>query len=829
MSAQPPTLPGRLPRTFHLTWPFIVIVLLQALLASGSIYVLSSVRAFVNGESQWTKGQKDAIHYLGQYVRTGEPHQYARFQAAMRIPLSDQEARRLVEAPQIDISAAQRAFAQGGNHEDDINGLILMLRYLRDFDIVRQPTEFWLIGDAYLHALQELSEEVHASITAGTAQPALRQAWQQRIDEINEGVTPVATAFSESAGESSRRIVQLLLMLNLATAAILITLTLVHTHRLLRQRRRVEQVLHGERESARTTLAAIGDGVVTTDEQGMVNYMNPAAERLLGQPLHQARSRHLAALLRFMGANGDVADAAPLLHSVLQSARCLQDERTRHVVRPDGSSLPVTLVGTPLHRQGALSGALFVLHDVTREQQYLEQLTWQATHDALTGLVNRREFERRLAALLAGPQAPAGSLLYVDLDQFKIINDTCGHPAGDEMLRAVCRLLQGGLREGDTLARLGGDEFGVLLPGCPPEVTLQIAQDMRQGAQDLQVPWGERSLRTGLSIGLVHLDEELNTLQEVLRVADMACYGAKERGRNTVHVYQPADAAMSRSADDMDWMQRLRHALEHDRFSLYAQEIAPLQQASAEVPAGLHVELLLRLEDGHGEMISPARFIPAAERLGLMPAIDRWVVDHALAELGCRQRDVAMPPISLCAINLSGTSVGDESLLDYLRAQIAQHGVPPNRLCFEITETAAIARMPNAIRLIRELKQQGCHFSLDDFGSGMSSFTYLRQLPVDYLKIDGALVRDIMDDPANHAMVEMIHHIAHVMGKQTIAEFAETPEIIAALRAMGVDHAQGYAIGRPKPFAEPTPANVPAAPLASAPLAHRFSSSGLAS
>ena len=890
MSAQPPTSLARLPPALHLTWPVIAIVVLQALLASASIFVLSSVRAFVHGESQWTKGQKDAIHALGRYAQTGDAQQYARFEQALRVPLADQEARRLLETEPVDEAAARRAFLQGNNHEDDIAGLILMLRYLRDYDIVRKPVEFWLVGDRYMQSLLQLSSEIHTTLAAGPVPEATARQWQQRIDEIDDGVTPIATAFSEAAGESSRLIVVWLLAANLLTAALLIALTLGHTRRLLRQRRGVEDVLQDERERARATLAAIGDGVVTTDADGCITYLNAAAQDMLGHPVGGWSGRPLAPLLRFIDeddsardgsserdsdgdggrparARGDPAsrqpptvsteDAAPLLKRVLHAGQAWHDDRTRHLLRPDGSRLPVTLVGAPLPTQGAAAGAVFVLRDVTREQRYLELLRWQATHDALTGLVNRREFERRLQDLLPRG-AEAGSLLFVDLDQFKIVNDTCGHPAGDEMLRAICRLLQGGLREGDTLARLGGDEFGVLLPGCPPETALHIADDLRQAAQNLQVPWEDRMLRTGLSVGLVHLDGHFASIEEVLRVADMACYGAKERGRNTVHVHRPQDPRQARGADDMEWMQRLRDALEHGRFSLYAQEIAPLRPSAiaahrAAMP-GRHVELLLRLDGAAGEAMSPAVFLPVAERLGLMPAIDRWVVDRALAELAHRRQQaeqaeqaIASPPataaappqmpdqtpIALCAINLSGTSVGDEGLLDYLRTAITRHGVPPHTLCFEITETAAIARMPNAVRLIRELKQQGCHFSLDDFGSGMSSFNYLRQLPVDYLKIDGALVRDMVEDPANRAMVEMINHIAHVMGKQTIAEFAETPQIIATLRDMGVDHAQGYAIGRPEPFAVPGgggdhggQAGPPGAAVGSAPLAQRFAGSG---
>ncbi|WP_272553085.1 EAL domain-containing protein [Acidovorax sp. NCPPB 3576] len=829
-----------------LTGPFIAILILQAIVASASLYVLSTVRAFVAGESQWTKGQKDAIHYLGQYVATGEGRMYEQFQQALQIPLADREARLLIEAPEPNLAGARDAFLRGGNHPSDVAGLIWMLRLFRDYDILREPIRHWIQGDEYLQRLDALSREIRAGYLAGGVTPGMVQRWQRLIDEIDVGVTPAATDFSAAMGDSSRRIMGWLLWLNVATVLALIALTLAHTRQLMGQRRQVEATLEAEREQARTTLAAIGDGIVTTDLHGNVRYMNPAAESLLARTREASVGMPLAELLH-MGHQGGAnalpggaetathSSIAQLLERALHGTAGLHDERPHRIVRPDASTVPVTLVGSPLMSQGQLDGAVLVLHDVTREQQYLEQLAWQASHDTLTGLVNRREFERRLGLLLARPRASevAGALLYIDLDQFKVINDTCGHPAGDEMLREVCRMLQRGLREGDTLARLGGDEFGVLLQDCPHEVAERIAEQIRHHAQELRLPWGARILRTGLSIGLVHLTADLTSLQEVLRVADMACYGAKERGRNTVYVYQLQDAAMSRHLDDMHWVQRIRQALEQNHFQLYMQEIAPLRACG---DGGLHVEVLLRLQGDGGQAIFPGEFVPAAERFGLAQALDRWVLEHTFAALAARRRQPQGRPITLCAINLSGTSVGDETLLEYLRDQMARHGVLADQLCFEVTETAAIAHLPNAIRLIRELKQQGCHFALDDFGAGMSSFTYLRHLPVDYLKIDGALVRDMLEDPANRAMVEMINHIGHVMGKQTIAEFAETPAILEALRAMGVDHAQGHAIGRPQPMPQafalaPTEAPGPHAPSpeGSAPLAERFAGGGAAS
>ncbi|HJU50578.1 MAG TPA: EAL domain-containing protein, partial [Pseudogulbenkiania sp.] len=439
-----------------------------------------------------------------------------------------------------------------------------------------------------------------------------------------------------------------------------------------------------------------------------------------------------------------------------------------------------------------------VFHDMTRERLYIDSLSWQASHDALTGLTNRHEFERRLTRLL---EAAAGRqqyhvLMYLDLDQFKVVNDTCGHAAGDELLRQVCVLLTQQLREEDTLARLGGDEFGVLLQNCPPEAALLVAEKLRQTVSDLHFSWGGQPFSISASIGVVHISGVPTSLKEVMRAADVACYMAKEKGRNRVQLYAADDAELTTRYGEMEWVHRLRRAQEEDRFRLYAQRIAPL---SGSGPAAPHFELLLRLLDEYGMLVPPNAFIPAAERYNLMVSIDRWVVRTALATLVAQT-----PPGSqwTCAINLSGASLGDDDFLDYLRAELMGSGLDPAHICFEVTETSAIANLACATEFMRELRQLGCRFSLDDFGAGMSSFGYLKHLPVDYLKIDGGFVKDMLDDPIDHAMVEVINHIGHVMGKHTIAEFVEHQGILDELKRMGVDYAQGYGVARPLPLAD---------------------------
>jgi diguanylate cyclase (GGDEF)-like protein/PAS domain S-box-containing protein len=527
--------------------------------------------------------------------------------------------------------------------------------------------------------------------------------------------------------------------------------------------------------------------------------MNPAAEQLTHWAAGQAQGLPLASMFNLLDETAE-KDPFTLIEQILGGELSAASEHSKVLQRLDGSMVSVTLVGSPIHSQGQISGAVLVIHDMTQERQYIANLSWQATHDMLTGLANRREFELRLEQALDHVSRQQGrcSLLFLDLDQFKLVNDTCGHAAGDELLRHICALLQSCIRSGDLLARLGGDEFGILLDDCTGEVAEKIAETLRQTVQNLHFVWRGRPFVTTVSIGMVHIAQVSTTLEASLRAADMACYMAKEKGRNRVQVYHADDSEVSVRFGEMAWVQRLHMALEENRFCLYAQEIAALRPVDEHV--GGHIEILLRLHDESGRVILPEAFVPAAERYGLMTALDRWVVQNVFKVIQQRIREGAHGPLAMCAINLSGISIGDEEFLEYLHEQFARYAIPPELICFEITETIAIANLGSAIRFINELKGLGCHFSLDDFCAGMSSFAYLKHLPVDFLKIDGSFVKDMLDDPINRAMVEVINHIGHVMGKRTIAEFVETPLIEQALMEIGVDYAQGYLIERPQPF-----------------------------
>ncbi|WP_082065430.1 EAL domain-containing protein [Aliterella atlantica] len=437
-------------------------------------------------------------------------------------------------------------------------------------------------------------------------------------------------------------------------------------------------------------------------------------------------------------------------------------------------------------------------------RQTEQRLAWQSSHDILTGLVNRWEFERRLKLALSSAKTDnqQHSLCYLDLDRFKIVNDTCGHAAGDELLRQVTALLQKQVRATDTLARLGGDEFALLLNQCPLIQSLRIANVLRKSLQEFRFIWQDNTFTIGVSIGLVAINADTLDLSSILSAADMACYAAKNAGRNCVHVYQADDQALASGHGQMQWISRLTRALQSDAFCLYCQAIVPLTSAESK---GEHYEILLRLQDETGKLIPPMAFIPAAERYNIMHLIDRWVISTFFARLDQHYQEAwqffqTPSRANMYAINLSGASINDDSFTDFLYQQFSLYSIPPQLICFEITETVAITNLDKAGELIAKLKQLGCRFALDDFGRGMSSFAYLKNLPVDYLKIDGEFIKDIVNDSTDLALTQAINQVGHAMGIQTIAEFVEDDTILAKIGELGVDYAQGYGIAKPQPL-----------------------------
>jgi diguanylate cyclase (GGDEF)-like protein len=473
--------------------------------------------------------------------------------------------------------------------------------------------------------------------------------------------------------------------------------------------------------------------------------------------------------------------------------------------RRDGTLTAIQERAAPIRdSHDQVTGIVFVMRDITQERAFAAQLQHQATHDALTGLTNRREFERllRLAIDAQSRSGVAHALLYLDLDQFKVINDTCGHAAGDQLICQVSWVIKQQLRPGEMLARLGGDEFGVLLANGPQRTALNVAESIRRSISELRFTRGGKTFVVNASIGVLPLAEALPTVDDALSAADQACYMAKDNGRNRVQMYRTDDQQMRARHGEMQWVERLNAALELNRFVLYAQEIRPVTGRATIRHASekSRFEVLLRLVDTDGTLIAPMAFIPAAERFGLMPRIDRWVIADACRNIAeVRARHGVVPT---CLINLSGASLTDADFVEFVTSQLARFGLPRFSIGFEVTETAAIANLASAAQLMNRLKEIGCPIALDDFGSGMSSFGYLRSLPVDYLKIDGEFVKDMTTDPVDHAVVESIHNIGRVMGVKTVAESVETEAILAALLLVGVDFAQGFHVGPPVPLRE---------------------------
>ena len=912
-------------RLLPIVWPFLVIVAVLVLLSSESMSTLVAVRSYSEGESLWSKGQKESVFHLLRYAETKDDAYYQKYRMAISVPLGDSKARIELEKSNPDYAIVWQGLIEGRTHPDDIPHVIKLYRRFRHVSFMAEVVDTWSSGDKLIEELTQTAEQLHREIAAGESTGALRPTLDKILD-IDAQLTPLEDRFTKRLGDAARITQFLLLIANFAAAATLIPIGIFLSYKMIRRREEAEQALKlseerfnlavagsndglwdwniatgemyysprfeqllgfdelelgnsidklmsrvhvedkaatdaafgshleqgvpfdvemrlqtqsgayrwfrlrgqsvrdltgkanrmagsitdmtdrrqaaadlfAEKERALVTLASIADGVITTDTDGWVDYLNPVAEQLTGWTTATARGLPMQAILRMVD-EGSRKLAPNPIEMVLREERTIEAASTILLVRNDGTEIPIMQSAAPIRaRSGEISGVVLVLHDVSRERQYVAKLSYQASHDSLTGLINRGEFERRLSLALksAAQLGRHHAVMYLDLDQFKVVNDTCGHAAGDQLMRQVSAVLQRRLREGDTLARLGGDEFGVLLENCAPDNALRIADGLRQTVMECHFAWETRSFNIGVSIGLVNVADGMFTLTDVLSAADTACYMAKEKGRNRVQVYHAEDSELSTRQGEMEWIGRLQKALEEDRFVLYAQDIAGLDPARKLED---HCEILIRMLDERGELVPPMAFIPAAERYNLMPSIDRWVIRNAFAIIARQQAEKEGGP-AIFAINLSGASIGDERFLDYVREQFGHFAVSPQSICFEITETAAIAKLDKATEFINQFKSLGCLFSLDDFGAGMSSFAYLKHLPVDFLKIDGGFVKDMADDPIDRAMVEAINSVGHVMGKKTIAEFVDGEEVIRLLRVMGVDFAQGYGVAKPRPF-----------------------------
>lgn len=562
------------------------------------------------------------------------------------------------------------------------------------------------------------------------------------------------------------------------------------------ERKQNEFELMEAKEKAQVTLESIGDGVITTNKAGEIQYLNPVAESLTGWTSDEASGKPLPEVFNIINATTEQPVENPV-NRVLRDRDVIDLDNDNVLISRSGRRFAIEDSAAPIKdKKGNLLGVILVFHDVSKARSMAEQLSWQASHDSLTGLINRLEFENRLDKVLTSNSQQSHAMLYIDLDQFKIVNDTCGHVAGDEMLKQLSTQLFNHIRDNDTLARLGGDEFGILLENCPAERANIIASYILRDLGQYRFQWHDKTFTSGASIGMVPFTSDgPDTISTLMSAADVACYAAKEAGRNRVHVYKPDDEELSQRHGEMKWVSTIQAALEKDMLELFCQ---PIVSTSSDHNEPHHYEILVRLRDAGGKLYTPMSFIPAAERYNLMPEIDRWIIINTIKQV----KSYPLTQGTIISINLSGNSLSDDNFLNFVIDQLEDKRVNAEQFCFEITETSAISNLGRVTSFISVLQKLGCQFSLDDFGSGLSSFTYLKNLNVDYLKIDGAFVKDMKNDRIDESMVKAINQVGHVMSIKTIAEYVEDRQTFDMLKQIGVDYAQGHYFSKPFEFSK---------------------------
>lgn len=584
------------------------------------------------------------------------------------------------------------------------------------------------------------------------------------------------------------------------------TVSKAELERALQELQRVSAALFEQKQHLEVTLGSIGDAVIEVDTKMRVRYLNPVAERMLDWPLDAAAGRALQEVLKLADSATRIIIPDPF-GPVFRGGKTVSNKADVELLCRNAAIAVNYTAAAMRGPAGDFTGGVLTLRDVSAERSMARRLSWEASHDPLTGLINRREFTTRVEAGLVASKmhGQQHAVCFMDLDRFKAVNDTGGHAAGDEFLKALAAVLKSRIRQSDSLARLGGDEFALLLEGCSMDRAQLIAADLLSTVKDFRFDFKGKTYTVGISIGLAPVTGDANC-GEVLSMADTACYLAKEQGRNRVCVYRVDNSDIVTRRREASWVSRINSALAENRFVLYYQNYLALKPEEAERD---HLEVLLRMIDEEGKLIPPGSFLPAAERYNLMPAIDRMVIKMVFTAYHWLVPERGGRPLT-CAINLSGTSINTSDLFEYIRQQAAEHALPPGSICFEITETAAINNLRNAAEFVRNCKSIGMLFALDDFGTGASSFGYLKNLPVDYLKIDGSFVRNMEGNGIDRAMTETINRIGKIMGIRTVAEYAENENIIRELRSIGVDYAQGFGVSMPAPLFGRKTADAPA-------------------
>lgn len=791
-------------------WPLLVIVPVTLALVWASMEVLAASRAYLASLGYWSRAQKDAVVYLLRYAETRNAADYEAHRRALRVPMGDRMAREALRREPPDRARAREGFIAGGNAPEDADKLIGLFVNYGDSAFLRDAVRAWDATDAGLDRLAAAGERLDALLRTDDATPAAIGAITAEVEAVNASLDPLQHAFATALGEGFKRVRLLLYGALSLTALALLALAWLSSRRMIARVLHAEEELaiaeravSAERDRALVTLQSIGDAVITAGADGRIDYLNPVAEKVTGWSNAEAVGRPLEDVVRIVDEHGG-NPVRELPERILRERGPIEIARNATLVRRDGSEVAIAESASRIRaRSGEALGIVIVFRDVSRERRMAAQLSYHASHDLLTGLVNRLEFERRLQLALHSMASEGRShvLLFMDLDRFKTVNDACGHAAGDQLLRQVSNLFTAELRESDTLARIGGDEFAVLLENCSLEDALRIAEELRRCVEIYRYVHEGRSFSVGASIGVVPLAQCRPTVADALAAGDRSCYLAKEGGRNRIELYTPdRDEARTRR-QDRGWGERVAVALDKDHLRLYGQALLPLQSHEAQSE---WIEIFVRLQEPGGRLIAPNAFIPTAERLGLMPQLDRWVIAKVFERLAQSLAAGESPPG--CMLNLSAASLADKSMLPYVLEQFERYDPPRAHICFELTESAVMTHLAQAQRFTEALKAVDCCFALDEFGRGMASFTYARNLPVDFIKLDGTLVQQMTIDPVDAVTIEAMNRIGHALGKRTIAEMVEDEATLDAARRAGIDYAQGFAASPVKPLGQYLPA-----------------------
>ena len=761
----------------------ILLSALGALLTAAVLETQAGATAYIIGESHWSKAQQRAVLGLYRYARHGHPDDLADARAALRVPLGDRAARLALERDPIDLPAARAGFLRGGNAPEDIDRLVWMYRALAGAPYFRDSVRLWREAETEIQQLVALADDMEARRAQGALDEGGIHAYQQQLMAIDARLRPKELAFSRSLAAGADFMRRVLLALS-ALAFIVLCAYALHVMRgTLRRVRETESEF-------RMAFHQSAVGMLKLDREGRFTQANEALAQILAMPLHELRAQRLAEVLH--------PDDLPLDAAGGIDWPRLLAPGERRFVRRDGDVRWVRWTASVVAPRARRGGQVFVLaEDVSEAHALACEIAHQASHDELTGLINRREIARRLGSALGQARGCAGrhTLCYIDLDQFKLVNDTCGHAAGDRFLCHFAARVAAQLRRDDWLGRLGGDEFAVLLHDTTLEEAESAMARIHASLAEASFQWNGRSFGLNCSIGVAEINDTAMDVDWLLRAADAACYVAKEEGRNRIRCYRDSDPSLSRRRHELEWVAHTQLAIAEDRLLLYAQRIVALDGSPR-----LRYEVLVRLRDREGRLHAPGEFLPAMERYGQGMAVDRFVVDAVCRHFAAHPAQLAR--VDLCHVNVSAQSIADPAFLEHANLLLDRHPGMAARLCFEITETAVIANLDDACRFIDAMRARGCRIALDDFGSGLSSFAYLKRLAVDILKIDGAFIRDLAQGDADLALVRSMSQMGQALGKVTIAEWVECEAVMAQLREVGIAQVQGYAVHVPCPLEE---------------------------